>query len=188
MNASLRDLATRAAAVPAPHLDAAAVVEAAESRLRRRRLAAVAAVTAAVIVIVATALLVAPGTRDAAPPAGPDQKKTTPDENHGPDTVWAGSVNRQLTYSVGATIHWGDKTIDVGQQANKGGLGRGDRSTTWTPPTTVLSSSSANPPSGTKLVGLPYGPAAVWFTDGSAPVRIGTTSGQGPGLWNRPHS
>ena len=97
-------------------------LETAESRLRRRRLLAVASVTAAVIVIVGTALLVAPDTRDAAPPpAGPDQKNTaTDDRNRGPDTVQTGSVNRLLTYSVGTTIHWGERTIDVRQQTNRG--------------------------------------------------------------------
>ncbi len=179
MNASLRDLATRAAAVPAPHLDASAVVETAESRLRRRRLLAVVSVTAAVIVIVGTALLVAPDNRDAAPPpAGPDQKNTAPDnKDRGPDTVQTGSMNRLLTYSVGTTIHWGERTIDVRQQTNRWpGAGKLVDYVDATDVGAVFVTGQA-PVRDEGGFGVPAGAAAVWFTDGSAPVRIGTTSG-----------
>ena len=69
MNASLRDLASRAGAVPAPHLDLAALVAAGETRIRRRRLAAVAAVTAAVVAVVGGAAWPARATRQTRAPA-----------------------------------------------------------------------------------------------------------------------
>lgn len=168
MNASLRDLADRAAAVPAPRLDVAALVAAGESRIRRRRLAAVSAVTAVVLLVVGGAVLAAPDTRDAqAPPAGPDE--------HG-DVVKTHPA-RRLTYAVGSVIHWGDRTIDVRQYTN--------RSPGWGKIVDYVDASDDGAVFvvGQPLVedeagwGLPYGPAAVWFTDGSTPVRIGTTYG-----------
>ncbi|HEX6919649.1 MAG TPA: hypothetical protein VF314_05435, partial [Actinomycetes bacterium] len=172
MNASLRDLGERAEAVRAPQLDVAALVTAGESRIRRRRLAAVAAVTAAVVAVVGGAVIASPGTRESAPaPARPDRGNTDP------DTVQTGPAARRLTYSVGTTIHWGDQTIDVRQQANRSPRAR-----------KVLDYVDATDDgavfvTGLPLVrdgggwGLPVGPAAVWFTSGSAPVRIGTTWG-----------
>ena len=164
MNASLRDLGTRAGAVPAPQLDVASLVAAGQSRIRRRRFAAVAAVTAAVlVVVVGGALIVSPGTRHTAPPpAGPDRK------NHGTVTV----QTRLLTYSVGTAIHWGDRTIDVVQQAQGRKIGYVDATDDGA--VFVIDHALVHDQAGW---GLPYGPVAVWFTDGSAPVRIGTTSG-----------
>jgi hypothetical protein len=172
MNASLRDLGTRAGAVPAPQLDVAGLVEAGESRIRRRRLAAVAAVTAAVVAVVGGAALAGPGTRRTAP-----QPAVTDQTTQAPDVVETQPAQRLLTYSVGTTIHWGDRTIEVGQQANRSpeqlklldyvdATDDGAVFITGQPPIRDEAGS-----------GLPYGPAAVWFTDGSTPVRIGTTSG-----------
>ena len=102
-----------------------------------------------------------------------------PGRKDGPDTEQTGSMNRLLTYSVGTTIHWGERTIDVRQQTNRW-PGAGSWSTTWTPLTSAPSSSSAKRRAGSSgRLGVPRGAAAVWFTDGSAPVRIGTTSGAG---------
>jgi hypothetical protein len=172
MNASLRELGDRAAAVPAPQLDVTALVSAGESRIRRRRLAAVAAVAAAVLVVVGGALLAVPGNRDAAPPpAGRDHTSDAP------DLVQTRPALRLLTYSVGTTIHWGDRTVDVRQQAT--GRIAGGKLVDYVDATDdgavfVIGQAPVKDDGGW---GLPYGPAAVWFTDGSAPVRIGTTSG-----------
>lgn len=172
MNDSLRDLGQRMEAVSAPELDVAALVTAGESKIRRRRVAVVGAVTAAVVAVVAGAMLASPGARQVAPaPARPDQKNTHP------DTVQTGPAARQLTYSVGTTIHWGNRTIDVRRQTN-----------TWPGQGKLVDYVDATDDgaffvTGQAVVrdeagwGLPYGPAAVWFTDGSTPVRIGTTSG-----------
>jgi hypothetical protein len=172
MNASLRDLGKRTETVSAPQLDVAALVAAGESRIRRRRLAVVAAVTAAVLVVVGGALLTVPDTRDTQPPpAGPDHKK------HGDGVVQTQLTHRLLTYSVGTTIHWGDKTIDVRQQTNRriaGGKLLDYVDATDNGAVFVTGQAPVRDSGGW---GLPYGPAAVWFTDGSAPMRIGTTSG-----------
>jgi len=172
MNGSLRDLGKRAEAVPAPQLDVAALVTAGESRIRRRRLAAVAAVTAAVVAVVGGAVLASQGARQSAPaPARPDPKNTDP------DTVQTGPAARLLTYAVGTTVHWGDRTIDVGRQANRSpGWGRLVDFVDATDDGAVLVTGQA-PVRDAAGWGFPSGPAAVWFTDGSAPVRIGTTSG-----------
>ena len=172
MNDSLRDLGQRIEAVSAPELDVAALVTAGESRIRRRRVAVVAAVTAAVVAVVAGAVLASPGARQSAPaPARPDPESTDA------DTVLTGPAARQLTYAVGTTIHWGDRTIDVGQQANSSpGWGRLVDYVDATDNGAVFVTGQA-PVRDEGGWGLPYGPAAVWFTDGSTPVRIGTTSG-----------
>lgn len=136
------------------------------------------AVTAPVVaVVVGGALLALPGNRDAAPlPAGPDRK------NHAPDVVESRLVHRRLTYAVGSTIHWGDRRIDVGQQAN--------RWPHWGKLVDFVDATDdgavfviGQPPFGNWRAGevtIPIGPAAVWFTDGSTPVRIGTTIGDRP--------
>ena len=173
MNGSLRDLGQRTEAVSAPQLDVAALVTAGESRIRRRRRAAVAAVTAAVVAVVGAAVLASPGTRQSAPaPARPDKESTDP------DTVLTGPVARLLTYAVGTTIHWGDRTIDAGQQVplSPPGWARGVGYVDATDDGAVFAVGQPPVRDGAGG-GLPYGPTAVWFTDGSTPVRIGTTSG-----------
>jgi hypothetical protein len=172
MNASLRDLAARAGAVPAPQLDLAALVSAGETRIRRRRLAAVAAVTAAVLAVVGGAALAGPGTRQTAP-----QPAVTDHTTQAPDVVETQPAQRLLTYAVGTTIHWGDRTIDVRNQANKRtGGGKIVDYVDATDDGAVFVTGQPPVHDGGGW-GLPHGPAAVWFTDGSAPVRIGTTSG-----------
>jgi hypothetical protein len=172
VNSSLRDLGKRAEAVPAPQPDVTALVSAGESRIRRRRVAAVAGITATVVAVVAGAVLASPGTRQSAPaPARPDPQNTDS------DTVQTRPATRLLTYAVGATIHWGDKAIDVRRQAK--GRVAGGKLVDYVDAT----DDGAVFVTGQPLVrdaggiGLPFGPAGVWFTDGSAPVRIGTTSG-----------
>jgi hypothetical protein len=131
-----------------------------EARLRRRRLAAVVAVTVAVVAVIGGALLVSPGTRNAAPSPPPaDRRNIAPDDkNRGDDQVEA---QRRLTYAVGSTIHWGDRTLDVGQTVQAVGVTddgvvfvRGDKA-------------------------CPFGVACrtLWFTDGAEPLRIGTVTG-----------
>jgi hypothetical protein len=122
--------------------------------------------------VVAGAVLVSPGTRQSAPaPARPDQRNTDS------DTARSGPAARQLTYAVGTTIHWGEQAIDVRKQA-KGRVGRGKVvdyvDATDDGAVFVVGQPLVRDAGG---IGLPFGPAEVWFTDGSAPVRIGTTSG-----------
>ncbi len=170
MTTSLRDLGERAGAVPAPQLDVAALVAAGESRIRRRRLAAVAAVTVAVVAVLSAAVLLAPGSHQAAPPPAGDDRTHSTDDG---DAVETRPAARLLTYSVGTVIHWGDRTIDVGQVAR----GRQPRRTSLD----YLDATDDGVVfiTGPQLHhgGIGYGASAVWFTDGSTPVRIGTTSG-----------
>jgi hypothetical protein len=170
MTTSLRDLGERAGRVPAPQLDVVALVAAGESRLRRRRAVAVAAVSAVVVAVLSAAQLLAPGSQRAAPPpAGDDRTRTTDD-----DVVETRPAARQLTYSVGTVIHWGDRTIDVREQAPvRKGLGLGYLDAT---------DDGVVFATGPKMHdrGVAYDqPIPLWFTDGSTPVRIGTTSGSG---------
>ena len=175
MNSSLRDLGQRAAAVPAPQLDVAALVAAGETRIRRRRLVAVAGVTAAVVAVVGGTLLASPGSRETAPPpAGPDRTQA-PDDS---DMVTTGPQHRLLTFAVGTTIHWGDRTIDVSRQAR----GRNVRrlSIDYLDATDdgvvfITGPRAHRYPDGE--IGIAVGDSTVWFTDGSTPVRIGSTVG-----------
>jgi hypothetical protein len=174
MTTSLRDLGERAGRVPAPQLDVAAVVAAGESRLRRRRATAVAAVAAVVAAVLSAAVLLAPGARLAAPPPAHDRTHA-PDDG---DTVETRPASRLLTYSVGTVIHWGDRTIDVGQVAR----GRQPRRTSLdyldaTDDGVVFITGPQLKRDESGQLGIGYGASAVWFTDGSTPVRIGTTSG-----------
>ena len=185
MSVSLRDLDRRVDALPATHFDAADLMRQGEARLRRRRIAAVAVVTAVVVAVVGGTVLVGAGSRNASevPPA--DQKNTTPDDtNRGHDQVTTRLAQRRLTYAVGSSIHWGDTTIDVARQANTWGR-RGDGKlieyVDATDDGAVFVVGGA--PYGNFKTGeltIPVGASAVWFTDGSAPVRIGTTHGDLP--------
>jgi hypothetical protein len=175
MNTSLRDLGERAGSVPVPQLDVAALVAAGESRIRRRRLVAVAAVTAVVLAVLSGAALLAPGSRQAAPPPAGDDRTHAPDDG---DTVETSTADRLLTYSVGTVIHWGNRTIDVGQVAR----GRQPRRTSLdyldaTDDGVVFITGPQLKRDESGMLGIGYGASAVWFTDGSTPVRIGTTSG-----------
>jgi hypothetical protein len=144
---------------------------------RRRTVAAVAGAICLMLVLVAgVALLAASRTREAAPPpAERDHKKHNA-------IVHTQLNHRLLTYSVGHTIHWGDRTIDVGKQTNR-----------WPPWGKLVDWVDATDDGAVFVIGqrpfgswkageltIPNGPAAVWFTDGSAPVRIGTTIGDRP--------
>jgi len=169
MNTSLRDLGEQAGTVPVPQLDVAALVAAGESRIRRRRLAVVAAVTVAVLTVLSGAALLRPWSREATPPpAGPDRTHA-PDDG---DTVETRTAARLLTYSVGTVIHWADRTIDVRQEAPvRKGQGLGFLDATDDGVVFVTGPKERNG-------GVAYDePIPVWFTDGSSPVRIGTTSG-----------
>ena len=171
MNASLRDLGARAGAVPAPQLDVAALVAAGESRIRRRRAAAVAAVAAVVAAVLSAAVLLAPGSQQSAPPPAGDDRSHGTDDG---DTVETQPATRQLAYAVGTVVHWGDRTVDVREQIS----GQKPQWLGFLEPTDdgVVFASGPTLQNG----GVAYDqPVAVWFTDGSTPVRIGTTSGSG---------
>lgn len=174
MNTSLRELGERAGRVPVPQLEVAALVAAGESRIRRRRAAAVAVVAAVVVAVLSATVLLSPGSRQAAPPPADDRTHSTDDG----DTVETSPAARLLTYSVGTVIHWGDRTIDVGQVAQ----GRQPRRTSLdyldaTDDGVVFITGPQLKRDESGELGIGYGASAVWFTDGSAPVRIGTTAG-----------
>jgi hypothetical protein len=127
------------------------------------------------VAVVGGAVLAAPGTRQAAPPPSGTH---APDATRDSDVVKTRPAGRLLTYSVGTVIHWGGRTIDVGQVARGRDVRRlslayidaTDDGVAFI--TALPSQRDAN-----GEIGMPYGAASIWFTDGSAPVRIGTTSG-----------
>jgi hypothetical protein len=144
-------------------------------RLRRRRVAAIAGATAVVAAVLSAAVLLAPGSQQAAPPPAGDDRTHAPDDG---DLVETRPAGRVLTYSVGTVIHWGDLTIDVQQQAR----GRQPRRTSLdyldaTDDGVVFITGPQLKRDENGKLGIGYGASAVWFTDGSTPVRIGTTSG-----------
>ena len=176
MTASLRELGDRAGTVPAPLLDLGALVAVGESRVRRRRRLAVAAVTAVVVAVVGAAALASPGSREAAPPVGPNNRSHVPDSTD-PDVVETAPTSRPLTYAVGTTIHWGDRTVDVAEQAPGRSIRRLSLEYLDVTDDGVVFITGLPPVVDQGEVGVPVGPATVWFTDGSEPVRIGTTWG-----------
>jgi hypothetical protein len=158
----LRVLAERASAVegrPDTRLDE---VHDRIARARRQRQAGVVGTAVLAVVLALTAglgLLALTGTDDTPParPAPNPSPTATPTrlELEGPSV-------RRLTYATGHTIHWGDRTIDVGNAVQ--GLGATDDGV-------VFVRGGGN--------GCVYAPACrtLWFTDGSAPVRLGTSTG-----------
>jgi hypothetical protein len=176
MTPTLRELGERVGAVPVPQLDAAALVAAGETQVRRRRLATVAAVTAAVVAVVLGALLAGPGTRETAPPAGPEPTTSAPDDR-GSDAVETTAAHRLLTYAVGTTIHWGNRTVDVAEQAPGRNVRRLSLDYLDATDDGVVFVTGPSPRRESGEVVAPHGASTIWFTDGSAPVPIGVTSG-----------
>jgi hypothetical protein len=128
---------------------------------RRRQSATVAASVIAVVLALTTgAAIVALTDNDRTPPANPPRPTDTP------TVVDAPSV-RRLTYAEGRTIHWGDRTIDVGGEV--GNVGATDDGVVFTRSGPGQESSNCNVGPGC------FG--ALWFTDGSTTVRIGHASG-----------
>ena len=169
MTDTLRDLLSQdAGRVEIPTLDAGDVIAQGEQRLHRRRITAVLVSVAAVAVIAVGGIV-----------AGSVQQRSEGpvDKPHEKQTNQTDEVQtRRLTYAVGSVIHWGDTAIDVAPQANR--WPDTGKLVDWVDATAdgavfVI----GGPPSGQVI---PVGPAGVWFTDGSAPVRIGTTSGDLP--------
>jgi hypothetical protein len=113
----------------------------ARRRRRRSALGAVATVAMAVVVVVAVATGV------------PDQRGAEPVKK--PD----GTPTRPLTYAVGDTIHYGDRSIDVGEPVQF--VAVTDEGVAF-----VREPLSAQP-----------GDKPLWFTDGTTVERIGTTFG-----------
>ena len=150
MNASLRDLGERAAIVTLPDLDVAALVASGERRLRRRRTAITTGGVAAVVaLVVAGASLTGPDSRTQDPINDPTESPSV-EGNLGPV--------RPLTYAVGDTIHYGERSIDVGGTVQ----------------------SVAVTDDGVAFVlgpGLRPGRYPLWFTDGSSVEQVGTVYG-----------
>lgn len=108
MNASIRDLRTRVDNVEVPQVDVAALVAAGDHRVGRRRAAVAAGGVAAAVLAVAIGSATLGDSSDRS--QGPvDAPSSTPPSQD----VRAGAV-RELAYAVGSTIHYGERTIDVG--------------------------------------------------------------------------
>lgn len=113
MTGTLKDLMTRRAdeASP-PHVDLDAIIRAGESRVRRRWVA-VGAGTAAVVASVA---LVVPAVVNPSAPDFSAQDPSAPNQSRSVQPAAAGFVEREVTYAVGSTINYGDRSIDVSPQ------------------------------------------------------------------------
>ncbi len=150
MSASLRTLNLRVRAVPTPVIDAATLIGRGEARLRRRRLTAVLGSVAAVVIVIALALAVGSGLNGPVKPTnGPVDRPTSSPEPPLPGPV------RQLVYGdaqlfahTTGSIHLGDSSVvtDVGFVH----LDVTDAGFVYTRE------------------------GAAWFSDGGAPVRIGS--------------
>ncbi len=144
MNPDLSPLAQHAALLDGQRVERLAEVHerigVARRRRRRTAVGAAAAVTAAVVV---AAVMTGSADRRGSGPANP------PDD----------APSRQLTYAVGDTIHYGDRSIDVSEDVQF--LAVTDDGVAF-----VREPDDAEP-----------GDKPLWFTDGSTVERIGTTSG-----------
>ena len=118
MTGMLRDLLSeRADAAGSPELDIHDLIAQGERRVRRRRRVALGGTVAAVVLTVgASFALVQLGDR-ATSPVGPPPTDSPSTVDVSPDTT---DGSRPLTYGVGATIHYGDRTIEAAEDA--GGL------------------------------------------------------------------
>ena len=114
MNGVLRDvLSHRAEAVDIPDLDVEALMRRGERRVRRRRLAAVTGTAAAVALAVGVpSLLIDLG--------GNAQPGNRPPSSDTPTGVQASAPpSRQLVWAVGETIHYGNRTLDTGNDVTE---------------------------------------------------------------------
>ena len=153
MNASIRDLKRRVDNVEVPHVDVAGLIASGERRLRRRRAAMATGSAAAVLTLIIGGAQVADRTNSTQDPAKDPSESPSVIENN------KASV-RQLAYAVGNTIHYGDRSIDVGEYVHF----------------VDVSDDGVAFVRGGGLRAQPAG-RALWFTDGSAVERIGTVSG-----------
>jgi len=119
MNGMLRDLLSeRADAAGAPDLDLQDLIAHGEQRVTRRRRVVLGGTAAAVALTVgASFALVRAGDRSTSPEIPPTTNSPSITVEDPPDTD---DGSRPLTYGVGATIHYGDRTIEAAEDA--GGL------------------------------------------------------------------
>jgi len=115
MNGMLRDMLTeRANAAGSPDLHVHDLIAHGERRVRRRRRVALVGTAAAVALTVgATFALLQSGDRMASPVGPPTNPPSTREVT--PDTT---GRSRPLTYGLGATIHYGDRTIQAAGDAD----------------------------------------------------------------------
>ncbi len=131
---------------------------------RRRQVGAVtAAVVAVVLALTAGLGVVALTDTEPVPPAKP-----APIPTPEPKPVDE-PVARRLTYALGRTIHWGDRTIDAG--AKVGNVAATDDGVLFTRDGPGEESGNCNVEPGCFGV--------IWFTDGSGINRIGRAYGTG---------
>ncbi len=100
MTGTLKDLMTeRADEASPPHVDLDAIIRAGDSRVRRRRVAVGAGATA----VAASVALGLPAVLNS----------PSPDQSRSVQPAAAEFAERQVTYALGSTIHYGDQQIDV---------------------------------------------------------------------------
>jgi hypothetical protein len=132
---------------------------------RRRQLGAVGATVVAVVLALTTGVgFLALTDPDRTPPAEPAPHPTaTPrvPEDEAPSV-------RRLTYARGDRIHWGDRVVDVGSEV---------RDVQATDDGVVFVRAGVELPRACRLEGATGGCDALWFTNGSDVVRIGTVFG-----------
>lgn len=152
MNSSIRDLKQRVDNVEVPHLDVGGLIASGERRLRRRRAAITTGGVAAVLALaIGSATFAGRSMRSQEPVEQPSPSPTV--EKDAPS-------GRQLAYAVGNTIHYGDRSIDVGEYVHF---------------VDVTDDGAAFVRGG--AFGQQPGGKPLWFTDGSEIERIGTISG-----------
>ncbi|MBA2559773.1 MAG: hypothetical protein H0V07_07770, partial [Propionibacteriales bacterium] len=100
MSGPLKDLlAERARAAEPPRLDVGAVIESGNARLRRRRIALGTGTAGAVLAVMWAGSLVSTSETES------DPGRLQP--------AAAAFADRQVTYALGSTIHYGDQRMDV---------------------------------------------------------------------------
>ena len=159
---NLKVLAERASTVEGRPTERLDEVHARIAHTRRRRQVGVvtAAVVAVVLALTAGAGVLALTDTDQTPPAKPAPIPTPkPPGEEKP-------VARKVTYATGQTIHWGDRTIDVGGAV--AGVGATDDGVVYVRDENGARANCNGPQSCFN---------DLWFTDGSEVVRIGRVSG-----------
>jgi hypothetical protein len=116
MSGMLRELLSeRADAAGSPGVDLHHLIAQGERRVRRRRVVALGGTAAAVaLTLGASFVVVETGDDRTSPPVDPSTNNPTRTADVEPDAPGS----RPLTYGLGATIHYGDRTIETAEDAD----------------------------------------------------------------------
>jgi hypothetical protein len=146
-------------------------------RSRRGAAAGTAVALVGAAAVLGAALVLSDGHRGVVPtPVGADRPRAPA----AGDVPGARPAARLVTYAAGGTIHWGGRAIDVHEQTRGTQVER--HSVHYLDATDdgvvfVVGLVKPERDKRGRVTGLGFGASAVWFTDGSTPVRIGTTAG-----------